>query len=140
MTGHQIGFIASQQVHDLRHDWLVREVPVERDQLRKRLLEVLKPLPPYRVGPPRFNVQYGCAVPIDRLPTATRQKYKTPRTPFSSPPFDVAEGFQVTEQIVCGLPGHVDAIGQIAGAYTVRVGIHHYIKQGLIEITKAMLP
>ena len=77
---------------------------------------------------------------IDRLPTPARQEYEASRTSILNPAFNVTEAFQLTEQVVCGLFGHVDPLGQIARTYPIRMGIHHHIEKSLVEITKTLIP
>src|SRR5262249_56715137 len=112
-------------------------IVVECDQLGKRVLEIIEPPRPYRFGPLRFDFEHSCTMDVDRLPTSASEKYETPRAAFLRPAFDIAEALQLTDQVICGLLGHVDALCQIAKTDTIWMGVHKHIEESLVEITEA---
>jgi hypothetical protein len=71
----------------------------ECDQLFERFLEISEPLLPYHLGPLRLYFHHGGTMQVDRLPAPASEKYQTPAAALLSLAFDVAERFQLAEQI-----------------------------------------
>src|SRR5262249_40218184 len=99
-----------------------------------------EPFLAYRFGPLRLDFEHSSAMDVDRLPTSASEEHEASRAAFLSPAFDIAETFQLTDQVVCGLAGYVDALVQIARTHAVRMGIHKYVEESLVEVAKSMLP
>ena len=60
-----------------------------------------------------FDIQ-NRSMDVDRLPAAAREKYETSCATLLPSSFDVSEGLKLTEQVVRGLLGHVNALRQLA--------------------------